>query len=82
MLRWALKGIDIDTRCSFLYMVSNCTNVKLIGQKHCKRFFNSVRENPRFITDFISKVSNSVDFDLLGISALVWWPEVEQLYSR
>ncbi len=42
MLRWALKGVDTDTRSSFLYLLTNCTNVQVLAHKSCVRFFNSV----------------------------------------
>jgi hypothetical protein len=27
MLRWAVRSTDMDTRCSFLYVLTNSTNV-------------------------------------------------------
>ena len=53
MLRWALKSTPIDTRVSMLYLASNSVNVQLLCQKSCIRFFNSIQEHPRFVTDFV-----------------------------
>lgn len=42
MLRWAVRDVSIDTRSSFLYVMSNSTNVQVLGQKNCVRFFKSI----------------------------------------
>ena len=76
MLRWALRKAPPTTRLSILFLASNCTNLQVLCQKSCVRFFNSLNEHPRFITDFVKKMSTSVDPDLLGRSTLTWWPEV------
>jgi hypothetical protein len=49
MLRWAMHT-DVDTRCSFLYVVSNHVNVGVLSQKSCVRFFDSLEKYPRTAT--------------------------------
>ena len=39
-------------------------------------FFLSLKDHPRFATDFVKNVSKCIDPELLGQSPLVWWPEV------
>ena len=57
-------------------------NLQVLCQKSCVRFFNSLNEHPRFITDFVHKLSKGVDPDLLGRSTLTWWPEVQTEYGN
>ena len=82
MLRWAMKTAPVDTRVSFLYVATNSTNLQLLCQKNCVRFFNSLQENPRFCTEFVKNMSSYVDSELLGHSPLVWWPEVVSYYGQ
>lgn len=81
MLRWALKGIAIDTRCCLLYLVSNSTTLQVLSQKFCVRFFKSVQDHPRFITQFISSFKSEIEPELLGRSTLLWWDEVRSCHS-
>jgi hypothetical protein len=37
------------------------------------RFFRSLEEHPRYITEFVDKVSSSIDPDFLGPSTITWW---------
>ena len=82
MLRWALRNAPLDTRGSVLYLAANSSNLQLLCQKNCVRFFNSLEEHPRFATEFVQKMSTCIDPDLLGRSTILWWPEVKAQYGN
>jgi hypothetical protein len=42
MLRWAVRSATIDVRGSFLYVLTNSTNLQVLGQKNCVRFFKGI----------------------------------------
>ncbi len=81
MLRWAV-GADRDMRSSMLYVISNSTTLQLLCQKHCFRFFRSLARWPRFATQFVERVSRTIDIDLLGVSTLTWWGCVQEDYGQ
>ena len=72
MLRWVFN-FPKDTRKSFIYVVSNQTTIQILAQKAVFRFFKSIKEHPRFITTFISKIRSSIDPEFLGTSTITWW---------
>jgi hypothetical protein len=81
MLRWAMRT-DVDTRCSFLYVVSNCVNVGVLSHKSCFRFFDSLEKYPRTATKFVKNIRSLIDPSLLGQTTITWWPEVASLYGQ
>ena len=72
MLRWALS-IDMDKRTSFLYVLANQTTAQVVAQKAVYRFFKSVQDHPRFITNFVDKISKGIEPTYLGSSTITWW---------
>ena len=48
----------------------------MIAKKSVFRFFKSLEEHPRFITEFVDKVSSFIDPKFLGPSTITWWESV------
>lgn len=80
MLRWAF-GFDIDTRCSLMYIISNQTTLQVNAQKSVFRFFKSLTDFPRYCSKFIQNISSQIEPELLGISTITWWSNVQLQYG-
>lgn len=45
----------------------------MLSKKACLRFFTSLEKHPRFASEFVSRIPQGIDHDLLGVSTLTWW---------
>ena len=75
MLRWALN-IEMNKRNSFLYVISNQVTVQVLAQKAVFRFFKSLSDHPRFISKFVEKIGQGIEYEFLGASTISWWKKV------
>ena len=76
MIRWVFK-LDYDTRRSFLYVIANQASVQVLAQKAVFRFFDSLEKYPRFASTFVQKITQGIEPELLGMSTLTWWKQVQ-----